>query len=179
MWVTTLSQKLIIARIAECNRDGIFSKSLVDVGCDNIPKSQKKGFWRSVGYILFFLHSRYIRMYFFVSWGLWGGGVHPRVPPLDPPLHAIHCAINMSWLQQVALSLLLNLEFLRKGTMLSVPLQYSPNDLWQFFFFFFVGWDHLMISESKNLSIHLFFYFSQIFFYFSTLNSFFLKSTFK
>jgi len=42
VWVTTLSQKLIIARMAESNRDGIFSKSLVDAGCDNIPKSQKK-----------------------------------------------------------------------------------------------------------------------------------------
>ena len=45
MWVTTLSQKLIIAGIAESNRDKIFSKSLVDAGCDNIPKSpQKKDF---------------------------------------------------------------------------------------------------------------------------------------
>ena len=42
VWVTTLSQKLIIARIAESNRNGIFSKSLVDAGCDNKPKSQKK-----------------------------------------------------------------------------------------------------------------------------------------
>ena len=49
MWVTTLSQKLIITRIAESNRDGIFSKSLVDAGCDNIPKSPKKGFLMKCG----------------------------------------------------------------------------------------------------------------------------------
>ena len=48
VWVTTLSQKLIIARVAESNRDGIFSKSLVDAGCDNIPKSQKKIFFEEV-----------------------------------------------------------------------------------------------------------------------------------
>ena len=49
MWVTTLSQKLIIARIAKSNRDKIFSKSLVDGGCDNIPKSPKKRFLKKCG----------------------------------------------------------------------------------------------------------------------------------
>ena len=49
MWVTTLSQKLIIARIAESNRDGIFSKTLVDAGCNNIPKSPKKPFLKKCG----------------------------------------------------------------------------------------------------------------------------------
>ena len=45
----TLSQKLIIARIEESNKDGIFSKSLVDARCDNIPKSQKKRFLKMRG----------------------------------------------------------------------------------------------------------------------------------
>ena len=49
VWVTTLSQKLIIARIVESNGDGIFSKSLVDAGCDNLPKSQKKRFLKKCG----------------------------------------------------------------------------------------------------------------------------------
>ena len=49
MWVTTLSQKLIIALIAESNRGGFFSKSLVDPGCDNIPKSPKKRFFKKCG----------------------------------------------------------------------------------------------------------------------------------
>ena len=49
MWVTTLSQKLIIARIAESNRDGIFSKLLVDAGYDNVPKSPKKRFLKKCG----------------------------------------------------------------------------------------------------------------------------------
>ena len=33
----------------ESNRDGIFSKSLVDVGCDNVPKSPKKRFLKKCG----------------------------------------------------------------------------------------------------------------------------------
>ena len=33
--VTTLSQKLIFARIVENNRGGIFLKFLLDAGCDN------------------------------------------------------------------------------------------------------------------------------------------------
>ena len=39
--VTTLSQELIFARMTENNRDGIFSKLVVDAGSDNIPKSPK------------------------------------------------------------------------------------------------------------------------------------------
>ena len=41
---TTLSQELIFARIAENNRDGIFSKFLLNAGCDNLPKSPKNHF---------------------------------------------------------------------------------------------------------------------------------------
>jgi len=36
--------------MTENNWDEIFSKLVVDAGCDNIPKSQKKFFLRSVGY---------------------------------------------------------------------------------------------------------------------------------
>ena len=46
--VTTLSQELIFARIAENNRGGIFSKFLLDAGC-NLPKSQKKPFLKKCG----------------------------------------------------------------------------------------------------------------------------------
>jgi len=46
--VTTLSQKLIFARIAENNRDRIFSKFLLDAGCDNLPKSQNKNSFKKV-----------------------------------------------------------------------------------------------------------------------------------
>ena len=47
--VTTLSQKLIFARIAKNNRGGIFSKFLLNAGCDNLPKSQKKTFLKKCG----------------------------------------------------------------------------------------------------------------------------------
>ena len=40
--VTSLSQELIFARIAENNRGRMFSKFLLDVGHDNLPKSRKK-----------------------------------------------------------------------------------------------------------------------------------------
>ena len=47
--VTTLSQKLIFTRITENNRGGIFSKFLLDAGCDNLPKSPKKPFLKKSG----------------------------------------------------------------------------------------------------------------------------------
>ena len=47
--VTTLSQEFIYTRIVENNRDGIFLKSLVDAGCDNLPKSAKKAFLKKCG----------------------------------------------------------------------------------------------------------------------------------
>ena len=40
--VRTLSQELIFARLTENNKDEIFSKLVVDAGCDNIPKSPNK-----------------------------------------------------------------------------------------------------------------------------------------
>jgi len=52
-----LSQKLIFAWIAENSRDGIFSKLVINAGCDNIPKSHTKK-RRSVGYVLLFLQRR-------------------------------------------------------------------------------------------------------------------------
>jgi len=42
--VTTLSRELIFARMAENNRDGFFSKLLVDAERDNLPKSQRNHF---------------------------------------------------------------------------------------------------------------------------------------
>ena len=58
--VTTLFRELIFSRIAENNRVGIFSKHLLDVGCDNLPESpKKKHFSKSMGYVLLFLHSRF------------------------------------------------------------------------------------------------------------------------
>ena len=48
-FISTLSQKLIFARIAENNRSGIFSKFLLDAGCDNLPKSPKKPFLKKYG----------------------------------------------------------------------------------------------------------------------------------
>ena len=47
--VTTLSQELVFARIAEINRGGIFSKFLSDAGCDNLPKSPEKHFLKKCG----------------------------------------------------------------------------------------------------------------------------------
>ena len=42
---TTLSQELISPRIAENNSDEIFSKLVVDRGCDDILKLPKKNFF--------------------------------------------------------------------------------------------------------------------------------------
>ena len=47
--VTTLSQEFIFARIAENNTGGIFSKFLLDAGCDNLPKLLKKPFLKKCG----------------------------------------------------------------------------------------------------------------------------------
>ena len=44
--VTTLSQESIFARVAENNRDKIFSKLLADLVYDNLPKSPKKAFFK-------------------------------------------------------------------------------------------------------------------------------------